>query len=156
MSMIEESTKMKETTELLPTVISLINEGHTVWLPLRGWSMRPFLEHDRDKALLGRAENIAIGDIVLAEVTKDKHVLHRLVRIDGEHITLLGDGNLKPEHCLMSDVHAKAIGFRRKGREKVDRPEEMKWRLYAAYWMRQPLIVRRCLLAAYRRIAKWT
>jgi len=151
-----ENAIMKDTAELMTTVVGLIGEGHTVWLPLRGWSMRPFLEHERDQALLSQPANITIGDIVLAEVSKNRYVLHRLVRMDGEEVTLLGDGNLKPEHCQLSDIRAKAIGFRRKGREKVDRPEEMKWRLYAAYWMRQPLIVRRCLLAAYRRIAKWT
>jgi len=140
---------------VIPAVLQFIAEGHTVTLPLRGWSMRPFLEHERDKAILGKADNLAVGDIVLAEVDKarDFYVLHRLVRIDGDQMTLLGDGNLKPEHCRRQDIRAKALGFQRKGREKVDRPEQMKWRLYAAYWMRQPLFVRRCLLAIYRRLA---
>lgn len=54
---------MKETTlqvteiqfpnaQLLPEIIKLLNEGHTVTLQLRGFSMRPFLEDKRDKALL--------------------------------------------------------------------------------------------------------
>lgn len=138
--------------EVIPSVLEFIAEGHTVTLPLRGWSMRPFLEHERDKAILGQVDTLAVGDIVLAEVAADKYVLHRLVHIDGDRLTLLGDGNLRPEHCLRQDVRAKARGFLRKGRERVDRPEQMKWRLYAAYWMRQPLIVRRCLLAIYRRL----
>ena len=36
----------------LPFVIEQLNEGHTATLPLRGRSMRPFLEDGRDKALL--------------------------------------------------------------------------------------------------------
>ena len=151
--MIAEDPKIVSTDLLIPSVLEFIAEGHTVTLPLRGWSMRPFLEHERDKAILSRVDNLAVGDIVLAEVAKDRYVLHRLVRIDGNQLTLLGDGNMKPEHCLRQDVRAKATGFLRKGREKVDRPEQMKWRLYAAYWMRQPLFVRRCLLAIYRRLA---
>ena len=37
---------------LIPEIIRLLDEGHTVTLRLRGYSMRPFLEDDRDVALL--------------------------------------------------------------------------------------------------------
>ena len=36
----------------LPKVIDYLKDGHTVTLPLNGYSMRPFLETGRDKALL--------------------------------------------------------------------------------------------------------
>ena len=55
--------------ELLPAVIQLLDEGHTVTLPLRGYSMRPFLENMRDKALLQKPTDIRIGDAVLAPDT---------------------------------------------------------------------------------------
>lgn len=42
--------KLFSNLELIPEVISLLEEGHTVTLPLRGYSMRPFLEDNRDKA----------------------------------------------------------------------------------------------------------
>ena len=38
--------------DFLPEVVKMLNQGHTVTLRLRGFSMRPFLENDRDKALL--------------------------------------------------------------------------------------------------------
>ena len=38
--------------QFLPEVVKLLNEGHTVTLKLKGFSMRPFLEDGRDKALL--------------------------------------------------------------------------------------------------------
>ena len=53
---------------LLPEVIALLNEGHTVTLPLRGYSMRPFLEDGRDKALLQKPQSIRVGDPVLADI----------------------------------------------------------------------------------------
>ena len=53
---------------LLPEVVRLLEEGHTVTLPLRGFSMRPFLEDGRDKALLKLPEAIRVGDAVLAEI----------------------------------------------------------------------------------------
>ena len=36
--------------QLLPEIVKLLEEGHTVTLLLRGYSMRPFLEDNRDKA----------------------------------------------------------------------------------------------------------
>ena len=34
--------------QLLPEIVQLMDEGHTVTLRLRGYSMRPFLEDNRD------------------------------------------------------------------------------------------------------------
>ena len=113
---------------LLPEVISMIEEGHTITLPLRGFSMRPFLEDGRDKALLGKAGQLKVGDVVLAEIRPKTYVLHRIIAINGEHITLLGDGNLTPEYCRCCNVHAIALGFFRKGRTHLDSVNNRKWR----------------------------
>jgi len=126
-------------------VRSLLDEGHaTVTLPLRGRSMRPFLEDGRDKALLSLPETLhpddpqvlQAGDVVLAEIAPGRYVLHRLVQIDGDALTLLGDGNLSVEHCRRQDVLAVAVGFFRKGRSKADYVEGRKWRTYSWLWMR--------------------
>lgn len=37
---------------LIPEIIRLLDEGRTVTIRLKGFSMRPFLEDKRDKALL--------------------------------------------------------------------------------------------------------
>ena len=118
----------------LPHVAALINEGHTITLPLRGRSMRPFLEDGRDKALLAAPTDIAMGDAVLAEIRPGHYVLHRIIGINGEHITLRGDGNLTNEYCDKKDIRAKAIGFYRKGRTKLDSVSGFKWRSYSVVW----------------------
>lgn len=136
---------------LLPEVVRLLEEGHTVTLPLRGYSMRPFLEDSRDKALLRKPESINVGDAVLAEIGPKHYVLHRIVSIKGDNVTLRGDGNIGIERCRLQDVKATAIGFYRKGRQKLDSTEGRKWRTYSWLWTRL-LPVRRYLLAFYRRI----
>lgn len=136
---------------IIPEIIRIINEGHTVTLPLKGYSMRPFLEDRRDKALLTMPGNIRVGDPVLAEVGPQHYVLHRIVKIDGDDIVLLGDGNLANEYCKKSDVKCAVLGFYRKRRTKLDRTDGTKWRLYSFLWMRL-LPIRRYLLAFYRRI----
>ena len=42
---------------LLPEIVKLMNEGHTVTLLLKGYCMRPFLENGRDVVLLKKGDN---------------------------------------------------------------------------------------------------
>ena len=137
--------------EFLPEIVKLLDEGHTVTLRLRGFSMRPFLEDNRDKALMTKATNPKVGDPVLAEIEPKHFVLHRIVRIDGDQVTLRGDGNLGSEHCTLADVKASIIGFYRKGRTTLDRTDGWKWRTYSFIWTRL-YPIRRYLLAFYRRV----
>lgn len=79
---------------------------HTATIWVKGYSMRPFLEHMRDKVVLAYPERpLAVGDAVLAEITPGHYVLHRIIDIDGDELTLMGDGNVKgTEHCRKKDV----------------------------------------------------
>lgn len=136
---------------LIPEIIRMMDEGHTVTLRLKGYSMRPFLEDNRDKALMTKATTFAVGDAVLA-ITDTKHyVLHRIIKIEGDDVTLRGDGNLATEHCRREDIKGAVIGFYRKGRETLDRTDGRKWRIYSKVWCAL-FPVRRYLLAFYRRI----
>lgn len=136
---------------LIPEIIRFMEEGHTVTLRLKGFSMRPFLEDNRDKALMTLATNPQVGDPVLAEVGDRHYVLHRIIRIDGDRVTLRGDGNLGIERCRLQDVKGAVIGFYRKGRTTLDRTDGYKWKVYSWIWTRL-FPFRRYLLAFYRRI----
>lgn len=136
---------------LIPEIVKLMEEGHTITLRLKGYSMRPFLEDNRDKALMCKAVNPQVGDPVLAEISDNHYVLHRIIRIEGERVTLRGDGNIGTEACRLQDVKGAVIGFYRKGREPLDRTDATKWKVYSWIWTRL-FPVRRYLLAAYRRI----
>lgn len=135
----------------MPQVISLLDEGHTVTLKLRGYSMRPFLENNRDKALLSKAQKPNVGDVVLAEISPGHFVLHRIIKVKGNHIILQGDGNLGIEECEVENIKAFAIGFYRNGSQILEKTNGLKWRIYSALWMSlRP--IRRYLLAFYRKI----
>lgn len=139
-----------ENARFLPEVVNFLNEGKTITLSLRGFSMRPFLEDNRDKALLKKAENPQVGEPVLAEIAPKHFVLHRIIKIEGDKVTLRGDGNLANEYCTLQDVKAQVIGFYRKGRKKLDLITGWKWRWYSKIWMGL-YPYRRYLLAIYRR-----
>ena len=140
---------------LIPEIAKLISQGHTVTLPLRGYSMRPWLEDGRDKALLAPApETLNIGDVVLAEISTSRYALHRIVEISEQGITLCGDGNITPEYIQRADVIAIATGFYRKGSDTLSPVKGN--RAYTLYWKTwialKPL--RRYLLFIYRKFFK--
>ena len=113
--------------------------------------MRPFLEDNRDKALLRKAtlEDVVEGNAVLAEVKPHHYVLHRIVKAEGEKVTLRGDGNFGVEVCQRKDVRGAVIGFYRKGRKSIDRTDALKWRIYSIMWTRL-FPISRYLLAAWK------
>ena len=153
----KKETKLPElqfpNAELLPEIVKMLNEEHTITLRLRGFSMRPFLEDNRDKALFTKPilENLKVGDPVLAETMPSHFVLHRIINIEGEKVTLLGDGNLISEHCKLEDIRGAIVGFYRKNRHTLDRIDGRKWKTYSTVWMKlRP--IRRILLGLYRRL----
>ena len=90
--------------------------------------------------------------MILAEVSERVYVLHRLVRREGDCLTLKGDGNaIGTEHCRVQNVVGIATGFMRKGREEVEPLTTLKWRVYSYLWMHLDP-VRRYLLALHRRV----
>ena len=132
------------------SVKALIDEGRTVEIPVRGWSMRVFVEHERDKAILApcQTDTLRRGDVVLADAGNETYVLHRIIAIDGDNLTLMGDGNITgTEHCTR--IVAIVTGFIRKGRRQPDMLTSPKWRIYSAIWV-PCLPIRRYLLLAWR------
>ena len=128
----------------------LVNEGKSVTLPLRGYSMRSYLEDQRDKGLLVKPkEPLKVGDVILAEIEPQRYALHRIVKIEGEDITMYGDGNFSPEHIKRADVLAIATGFYRKGSKKLDSVDTIYYKVYWRAWVAlRP--VRRYLLIMWR------
>ena len=144
--------KQIENDKWFPFILEYFNQGtKTITINLKGISMRPFLESDRDKALLAPVGKVKVSDPILAEIDPGHFVLHRIVRLEGENVTLMGDGNLTYEHCRRQDLRASVVGFYRKGRTHLDRTDGRKWKVYSWIWMRLTPI-RRYLLAFYRYI----
>ncbi|MGM9693729.1 MAG: S24/S26 family peptidase [Alloprevotella sp.] len=151
---------MREVNKEIPNKILIgeirnaLQQGHTATLRVKGVSMRPFLESLRDKVLLvpPQPEQIKVGDVVLAEISKDLFVLHRVAKREGERLTLRGDGNVYgTEKCTVSDVIGVVTAFFRKGKTTPDSVEDKKWRIYSRLWPSSSLL-RRLILGIWRRV----
>lgn len=136
---------------LLGEVKRMLAEGREVVIPTKGNSMLPFIHGTRDSVRLRKLDTLDVGDIVLAEIREGVYVLHRIFGIDGDKVTLMGDGNrLGVEHCLRENVAGTAIGILKKGVKEVDcrSPKALR---RARIW-RKILPLRRIILAFYRRL----
>ena len=104
----------------IPEIARLVAEGKQVVFTPTGVSMRPYIEGGVDSVTLVRPGDLQVGDIVLAEVAPQHYVLHRIYALQGDAVTLMGDGNLQgTEHCTRSNVLAKVSAIRSpKGRTK--------------------------------------
>ena len=141
--------RIVENRVFLPQVVQLIENGHTATIVARGNSMRPFIEDGRDKLVLGRADSIAEGDVVLAEVSEGCFVCHRVDKVAGGMVTMRGDGNVLGTEVFPEEkVRAKLIQVIRNGKTYTLTTSRA-WKLYSAIWPRL-LPVRRYLLAFYR------
>lgn len=141
---------------LIPQIKRMIDEGKSVTFLVKGYSMRLFLENNRDKVILAPCEKDKVkpGDVILAEVEKDVYVLHRIIRRTDNSLILKGDGNIRgTESCRTSDIVGIAVGFYRKGRNRPDLVTGLKWKTYSFIWLSLSP-VRRYILAIYRRIKR--
>lgn len=89
----------------LGEVSQMLREGKPYAIFVKGYSMRPFIEHTRDRVFLEKRDNYEVGDAVLAQIAPGHYVLHRIIEKQGDNLTLQGDGNVKGvEQCLLQDV----------------------------------------------------
>ena len=147
--------KTLPTNDVIAGVIKALETVPRVVLPVRGTSMLPFIIGDVDSVELVKTDSVEEGDVILAWINGSRYVVHRVIKIDGENLQLMGDGNLGgDERCKMSEVAAKA--------EYVISPSGRRaylyspWRVSASrfWWKIKP--VRRWILAVYRRtVLRW-
>ena len=142
--MIADNTIIKE-------AIRLVEDGVSVTLPVNGHSMLPFIIGGKESVILQKPLQLKIGDVVLAWADGCRYVVHRIIAIEGEAVTLMGDGNLAgTEQCPLTDVKAwvtHVVGADGKPHDLYCR-----WRCLAAraWWYLRP--VRKYLLAIYKRV----
>lgn len=138
--------------DLIPEIARLVEDGTEVTFTPKGMSMLPFIRGERDSVVLKKISEVAVGDIVLAKLSDDRYVLHRIIGVDGDKVCLMGDGNIKgTEECLKGEIMAIAVRIL-KGDRTIDCNSPSHRRRAELWKLLMPL--RRYLLAVYRRILK--
>lgn len=134
----------------LGLVSEKLAEGHTAVIWVKGYSMRPFIEFGRDKVKLASAAAYQVGDAVLAEIGKGHYVLHRIIKVEGDNLTLQGDGNVRGvEHCTTADVRGVVTEYIRPNRTLLANDSCLKRKIRVWRALRP---IRRYLLFIYKSI----
>ena len=112
-----------------------LTEGRSVRIRLKGNSMFPLLRNGRDEVILCPCEESGLQpmDVVLFRYG-GKHLLHRIVRKDGNRLLIQGDGSLvAQEECTVSDVVGKLQQVIRPS-GKIVPVKSWKWQLPSRLW----------------------
>ena len=103
------STIIKEQAVMMAEISRLISEGKTVTITAKGYSMNPFIVHLQDQITLGPWEESQIkhGVVVLAKDSRGAYIIHRIIKREGDMLTLMGDGNIGiTERAQIKDIIA--------------------------------------------------
>lgn len=138
---------------IIQEAVRLVQDGVSVTFPVKGRSMLPFIFGGRESVILQKPGSLQRGQVVLAQVGPDRYVVHRIIKVEPDRITLMGDGNIRgTESCTPSNVLAIATHVvDEKGKRRT---LESKGQMFKAkVWYRiRPL--RRIILAVLRRTCK--
>jgi hypothetical protein len=145
-------TKTIDKAVMMEEIRQMISEGKTVTITLKGNSMNPFIVHLRDQMTLGpwKDEEIRKGTVALVKDIRGNYLIHRIIKREGNKVTLLGDGNVaQTETATLDNVIGIMQSLTRKGRTYT--PKSLTWKIYSAIWaILTP--VRRYPLGLWRRI----
>lgn len=145
-------TIIKDKGIMMEEIRTLVAEGKTVTLTVKGNSMNPFIVHLRDRMTIGpwKDSDIRKGTVALVRDTRGNYVIHRIIRRDKGTVILLGDGNVGfTETATLDNIIGIMHNIDRKGR--IWTSESAMWRLYSWFWMTlTPL--RRYPLAIWRKL----
>lgn len=131
----KKTAKLVDTQEYMEMIQSLLAEGQEVSMVVTGNSMRPFLKHGRDKICMIRPDRkLRKGDMVFYRRENGQYVMHRILKCEDQSYTMLGDGQIIPEHGISPEqIFARIIKVQVQG--KWIGPETFRWRFFESIWI---------------------
>lgn len=136
---------------LFASVIEMLSDGKKVTIPVKGYSMLPFIIGERDLVELEKIDGtVAPDDIVLFSIG-GRYILHRVREVNGENVLIQGDGVLvNQERCKIENIHGRVIKILKKGKREVD--PYSPWMLKKVHFWNSLGMLRRYPLAILRRL----
>ena len=128
---------------LLEEAAALMNEGREVSFTPLGSSMLPFIRGGKDTVRMRKLPQVEVGDIILIRLP-GRYILHRVIALEGDQVTLMGDGNIAgTEQCTLDDVLGTVVAIEKNGKTILQGR--------GVFW-RKMKHLRRYILAIYRRV----
>ena len=135
------------------SIEDIVEVGELFKAVVTGYSMLPLLGLRRDTIILRRIddnEDIS-GRIAMFRNEKGHIVVHRVISVDNNMVTLRGDGNLyQVEQSPRTEIIALLESVIRENGKEVSCTSKQ-WRRKERRWLALPLWMRRYILAILRR-----
>lgn len=112
-----------------------IKAGKTVRFRMKGQSMFPLLRNEKDEIILQPflEDELAPMDVVLFKY-KGKHLLHRILKKEGNRLYIQGDGSyIAKEECTTDDVVGK-VGAIVRNSNYIMPVESWQWKITSFMW----------------------
>ncbi len=91
----------------IEAALQFVAEGKDVIFPVNGESMLPFIIGGKESVVLSPVKTIEPRKVYLAFVDTGIYVIHRIEKMKGDRVKLMGDGNLKyGEFCNKDGIKA--------------------------------------------------
>lgn len=132
----EYKVKVAEPEQVMEPLLGLLEVTEAVPLVISGGSMTPFLVHGRDTVYLSKSEApFRRGDMLLYRRDNGSYVLHRVFRVEGERLTMVGDAQTCLEPGIRREqILARVTAVRRKG--KLLQRGSFWWDFFEKIWIR--------------------
>lgn len=130
-SLPEKSVRLEE---LMPLFREQLAMGQTVRFSPKGTSMLPMLRQGRDQVVLSPLpETLRKYDLPLYQRDNGQYVLHRIVKVETDSYTCMGDNQFQPEPGVRrGQMIAVVTAFYRDGR--LHRVTDLSYRAYCRVW----------------------
>lgn len=116
-------------TALLPLFQEEINAGRSFTFTPNGTSMLPFIRGGKDRVRLSPIDRVKKGDVVFYRRRPEEFVLHRVIRVRGEDLTLCGDNQFYLERGVKKEqIIARLTAIEKNGKEV--RLDSLSYRTY--------------------------
>lgn len=135
-----------------------VDYGECFNIRVDGTSMLPLLGYGRDTIIIRRTrtDEPIVGRIAMYRLGPKHYVTHRVVKVENDVVTLLGDGRITYDEPIRRDMVVGVVeGVIRKSGRKLSCTSRL-WRFREWLWLSQPMIIRRYALAIIRRWMKLT
>ena len=129
-----------------------VEYGECFKIRITGHSMLPLLGYGHDTIVIRRTapDEPIVGRIAMYRLGPKHYVTHRVMSVDGDTVTLLGDGRITYDEPIKRNMIVGVVEsvIRQSGRT-VSCTSRI-WRIRERLWLMQPMIIRRYALGILR------
>lgn len=135
-----------------------VEYGECFQMRVDGHSMLPLLGLGHDTLIIRRTrtDEPIVGRIAMYRLEANHYITHRVARVEGNMVTMLGDGRITYDEPITRDMIIGVVeGVIREDGSTLSCTSTL-WRLRERLWLMQPIALRRYTLAIIRLWIKLT